>query len=285
MKIKKVLDDLVVEVTRKCNLACKHCLRGPAQNKDLNIEGFKKDFKKNIEKYIEGDYINSITFTGGEPFLNIDTMKEVFDYITKEKEINIGNFYIVTNGTKFSIKALNLLTYFYESCVDNGISMLKISNSPYHIEERGEKIEIDNWDDFILCDTERFQDIKEIDNNIEDEEKLDELYDERIEEIYEMIDDVETLRKIEVDNDNPDAYNYLLYQGNAATNKLAKKENKPRNRNDIEEAWEDGEKDIEKITLYYSADRTIIDGYCDYSYDTIKKQRQKNNKENNKRFI
>jgi len=33
MKIE--IEDLVIETTRRCNMACPHCLRGPAQNADM----------------------------------------------------------------------------------------------------------------------------------------------------------------------------------------------------------------------------------------------------------
>ena len=56
------INNLMIEVTRRCNLKCDHCLRGDAQNKDISTE------------YIDAlldqvTSIGSVTFTGGEPFL------------------------------------------------------------------------------------------------------------------------------------------------------------------------------------------------------------------------
>ena len=41
MKIKQIKDGyveyLMIEVTRKCNFTCGHCLRGDAQSKDFDV--------------------------------------------------------------------------------------------------------------------------------------------------------------------------------------------------------------------------------------------------------
>ena len=81
--------DLVIEVTRRCNMNCAHCIRGDAENMDINPE------------YLEflTSCVNpmSVTFTGGEPSLNIEAIKQYFRRM-KEKEHGIYNFYVVTNG-------------------------------------------------------------------------------------------------------------------------------------------------------------------------------------------
>ena len=41
--MKKIaVDQLCVEVTRRCNMSCMHCMRGQAQNVDMDFETFKK---------------------------------------------------------------------------------------------------------------------------------------------------------------------------------------------------------------------------------------------------
>ena len=54
------LNGLYLEVTRRCNMDCDHCMRGDAQNKDLDIQTLRPFFQT-IET------IETIGFTGGEP--------------------------------------------------------------------------------------------------------------------------------------------------------------------------------------------------------------------------
>lgn len=53
-------ENLVLEVGRKCNLRCEHCLRGEAEELTMPIETAKA--------ILDGiSAIGFITFTGGEP--------------------------------------------------------------------------------------------------------------------------------------------------------------------------------------------------------------------------
>lgn len=36
--MKIAIDDLILEVTRRCNMCCLHCLRGEAENLDADID-------------------------------------------------------------------------------------------------------------------------------------------------------------------------------------------------------------------------------------------------------
>lgn len=85
---------LVLEVTRKCNMGCEHCLRGHCQNLDMTIE----TAKNTLDKF---EYISNLTFTGGEPTLNAKLIKWVAKYI-KERDIGFGSFYVVSNGKEYS---------------------------------------------------------------------------------------------------------------------------------------------------------------------------------------
>lgn len=133
------LNEFCIEITRKCNMKCKHCLRGDAQN--VNI---KNEYITNVLKDVGA--INSFTITGGEPSLNVPAIQ----FILKElKRLNIGvfNFYIATNGrkTSYSEKFLHtLLDLFYYQEADNEDigSMVQISNDNYHThkEEQEESI-------------------------------------------------------------------------------------------------------------------------------------------------
>ena len=59
-------NSVFIEVTRRCNMCCAHCLRGDAENIDIQekyIDAFLDSFEK-------GACISSLTFTGGEISLN-----------------------------------------------------------------------------------------------------------------------------------------------------------------------------------------------------------------------
>lgn len=126
---KLIANNVIIEVTRKCNLCCPHCLRGEAQRKNIKSEyitAFLKQFKQ----------ISSLTFTGGEPFLNIEAMEYTLKEL-KRLKIDVNLFYIVTNGTKPSItdRALRLMfeLWLYQSEKDTeNFSMVQLSNDQWH---------------------------------------------------------------------------------------------------------------------------------------------------------
>lgn len=124
------IHDLVIEVTRKCNLECDHCLRGKAQCIDLNTDYVSKLFD-------QVDCVSTIVFTGGEPSLVPQIISKVID-IAKEKDVDIGSFFIVTNAVKTSDKFLKALLKCFLYCTDieeNPIC-LEISNDEHHDYER-----------------------------------------------------------------------------------------------------------------------------------------------------
>ena len=92
--MKAFCDSLVIEITRRCNMGCAHCMRGEAQNMDISEEVIDATLSK-------VDSISSLTLTGGEPSLNTPAIR----YIAKKIEklnIPLGNAYIVTNGKEVS---------------------------------------------------------------------------------------------------------------------------------------------------------------------------------------
>ena len=126
------LDNLVIEVTRRCNLTCAHCLRGAQQR--INIK------KEHIEKLLSNVcYVNDITFTGREPTLYLKGIEDTLDIIEK-KGITVNSFYIVTNGCfsrKTRIKLMGLIVRMHEiGCETEGSNVrIELSNEMYHYEE------------------------------------------------------------------------------------------------------------------------------------------------------
>ena len=122
------IEQIVLEVTRSCNLNCVHCCRGCSQKIHFN-----PCYLDNIFNGI--DSIGCITFTGGEPLLKIGTIIKVLDYI-REHKISLGGFYIVHNGTIFSKYLLNILHDYYENYVDEKeMCGFSLSTDRFHLNQ------------------------------------------------------------------------------------------------------------------------------------------------------
>lgn len=81
-----------IELTRRCNIACEHCMRGDAQNIDID-EGTIDSFLDQTQ------IIGKLAFEGGEPTLCIDKMKYILDGM-KKRNILLFELEITTNGYK-----------------------------------------------------------------------------------------------------------------------------------------------------------------------------------------
>lgn len=122
------ISNLIIEVTRRCNFECEHCLRGTKQNKDMPNEVIEALlFNNDIED------IGSVTFTGGEPSLNVEAI-EYFIKACKHKHIDVGSFYVATNGGKSSgsDEFIKVMIDLYLMCSDNEASSVDISQSDFH---------------------------------------------------------------------------------------------------------------------------------------------------------
>lgn len=124
------IEQFFIEVTRKCNMHCNHCLRGDAQN--LNI-----DFSF-IEKALSHvKCIQQITFTGGEPTLNVPAIRHALD-ICKKNQIAVSCFYIVTNGKKITKSFVQVCMDWFlycDSCdmyTNREYSAVSLSIDMYH---------------------------------------------------------------------------------------------------------------------------------------------------------
>lgn len=141
MEGKKVLLNFsLIEVTRKCNLKCRHCLRGEAENITIT--------KEMIDNYFDNiDGILKLNFTGGEPFLAIDEIEYTIDKIIKDK-IRVASLAVITNGTILDKRVADIfnkynkylhenMSYLFEDEKNTRVKLL-ISNSEFH-ENKPEK--------------------------------------------------------------------------------------------------------------------------------------------------
>ena len=122
------LSQLVLEITRKCNMSCKHCLRGEAQDVDMPLDVIDKTLDA-----VNG--ISTITFSGGEPTLNIPAMKYALK-VCKEKNIPVYSFFVATNGKEVTTDFLTCMIDWYAYCYDCGgeieISAVALSQDMFH---------------------------------------------------------------------------------------------------------------------------------------------------------
>lgn len=118
------IDDLVIEVTRNCNMGCAHCLRGDPQKLTMNRLYFRRLLR-------EVDYINSLTLTGGEPSLVPHKIEEVIDEVRRAGTI-VNRFYLVTNAKRITRPFLEALQRLEWLVQDPEESYVVWSNDRFH---------------------------------------------------------------------------------------------------------------------------------------------------------
>lgn len=127
------VDTVVIEITRRCNMCCAHCLRGDAEAVDIQ----KKYIDAFLDSFANAGYISSLTFTGGEISLNIPAIRYTLNAV-KERNISVGSFYMVTNGKavdKMAELALASLEWWnYCDDKDDYSCGLCISSDDFHEE-------------------------------------------------------------------------------------------------------------------------------------------------------
>ena len=121
---RKIESRLVIELTRRCNMNCAHCLRGCSQNLDIS----KKTIDNVLKHY---QHITSLTLTGGEPSL----VPELITYTVNRVialGIDLGCLYIVTNGKVYSRKMVNAMRKAYAYSYEPDMCGLCVSVDEYH---------------------------------------------------------------------------------------------------------------------------------------------------------
>lgn len=115
--------ELALEVTRRCQFECAHCLRGDVQKVDMSEEILETLFS-------QVDEVGSLLITGGEPSL-YDLSKIL--YSLKINNVIVDNFYIATNGHTISADFVVNCMKLYDYCEHvNTTSRVDLSNDAYH---------------------------------------------------------------------------------------------------------------------------------------------------------
>lgn len=125
--------NISIEVTRRCNMKCEHCLRGDAQDIDL-----KHKVLYTLINEITSDKIlvTSLNFTGGEPLLNVKMITSALKLLMQSKKsFCLPNFDIITNGTIWNDDfVLTLIKYNARIIEQDGVSYssIMISEDQFH---------------------------------------------------------------------------------------------------------------------------------------------------------
>lgn len=89
-------------VTHRCNLSCVYCYQNNKSNTRMTIDIAKKCIDEIFRSIPEHTEIIEISFIGGEPLLEMDLIKVVYDYATKNYPDSRLRFFATTNGTTLS---------------------------------------------------------------------------------------------------------------------------------------------------------------------------------------
>lgn len=115
---------LILEVTRRCNMCCDHCLRGDAQNLDME--------KQTVDALLEQvGSIGTITFSGGEPSLNIPLIRYFFER-AREFGVMPYAFYVVTNGKENQMDLATALLEVYPEMEEPEYCGVSLSVDQFH---------------------------------------------------------------------------------------------------------------------------------------------------------
>ena len=122
------IQNLAMIITDKCNLNCKHCMRGPSGNTHMD--------EQIINTSLDQIYkIDTLLIGGGEPSLALIPLYKLLKYVENNK-INIDRIITLINGSFYSADFLELLDGFEH----NGINTkFHISSDEYHTKEITER--------------------------------------------------------------------------------------------------------------------------------------------------
>jgi len=76
-------------------------------------------------------YIDALTFSGGEPTLNIELINQTLNLL-KQKNILLGSFYIITNGVEQSIDLIHTMIQYYQYSENKDECGFRISGDSFH---------------------------------------------------------------------------------------------------------------------------------------------------------
>ena len=123
---KVTFEHISIELTRRCNMRCRHCLRGDAQNVDI-------DYKYIDALLDQTQLIGRLFLSGGEPTLMLDAIEYIADELCK-RGIPLLNFELCTNGLIYSTRFIEIIKR-YKEIIDVSCANCFAGDSNYQPEE------------------------------------------------------------------------------------------------------------------------------------------------------
>lgn len=243
--------NLMIEITRRCNMRCNHCLRGDAEDLDMS-QNLVQDLFAGVKS------VDVLTFCGGEPTLAVPQMRWALDECRKNG-IDVREVYIVTNGLVVSDEFVQACRDWHSYCIER--QFVADGSAPYIGGYEAKRILkavlSDNADGRSGCVVAVSLDAYHDDIPFGNLARLAALPRLVLDKAHDMRDD----------------YRWLLHEGRAAFNGMGDPDMKSRT------PWAYGDRgrqiDLEPYptgdacveNLYVNAEGSLLKG-CDYSYVT-----------------
>lgn len=91
--------EIMLLMTETCNLNCRYCYEHNKTSKKMSFETAKKILDKEFAATQNTDTNIVIQFFGGEPLLEFETIKKIYEYVNECNYSNYNYCFTVTNGT------------------------------------------------------------------------------------------------------------------------------------------------------------------------------------------
>jgi len=118
---------VVIEITRRCNMACPHCVRGEKQAFDM------PDAVIDVVGRRLGEIeISTFTITGGEPFLKLDRLNRLCDSL-EANGVTFEDLWIATNGVYLKPDRIKVIERLLAMATNQLGPAVEISNDQYHV--------------------------------------------------------------------------------------------------------------------------------------------------------
>lgn len=118
------LKHLLLEVTRRCDMTCRHCMRGDAEDLSMGSEAIRRIFE-------DTRAIGHLCLTGGEPSLVPYVIDEIV-YQARRWHCTVGSFFCATNAKVYSKPFVDALMKLYHSCTNKEQCVLTASIDQFH---------------------------------------------------------------------------------------------------------------------------------------------------------
>lgn len=140
------LDTLNIEITRKCNYKCFHCMNGQAQNISITKEIIDKMFS-------QIDTCKNIYLGSGEVLLELDMIQYLINSIDKYK-LNVEHIQLTTNGSILDERLIKIIKPFTNKDKKRDC-LIRISDDIFH--NKQQSIKAYNFYHSLVDDLDRIE--------------------------------------------------------------------------------------------------------------------------------